>query len=112
MPDPGDIIGHAVRIRCGCVWLDLRCPNDATAEDGLCNWCAPFGARTDDQMRADPNVLLGSDGAVVGLGGAGQLHDAPLADRLAFVGPRACWYENSGRTIACPVENGDTDGER
>ena len=92
-----------LRIRCGCVWLGVRCPNEATAEDGLCDWCTHVGARTDEHLRENPSALIGPDGTFFGLGGAGQSHDAPLADLNQFR-PSACWYEDSGRTIAPPCE--------
>lgn len=90
-------------VRCGCVWCGQRCPNRATAEDGLCNWCAGYGARSEEQLRADPAAIVLPDGRFMGIGGGGQLHDQPLA--AATGAPTAaCWYENSGRSIAPPVE--------
>ena len=86
-------------LRCRCVWLDERCPNQATQEDGLCDWCAPHGTRSDEQLRANPKAIITPDGKFFGLGGAGELHDAPLADRLG-VSPKACWYPTSGRVLA------------
>lgn len=47
------------------------------------------------------------DGTYLGLGGGGQVHDAPLG-ALHPDRPSACWYENSGRTIAPPVPMEDT----
>jgi hypothetical protein len=102
MPDALPPIGTRVRVRCGCVWRGERCPNEATAEDGLCNWCAPHGARTDEQLRADPAALLSPDGELWGIGGAGQLHDAPLAEATG-ASTAACWYRDSERAIAPPV---------
>lgn len=99
-----------LRIRCGCVWCGERCPNEATAEDGLCNWCAPHGARTEAQLRAEPTALITPAGEFIGLGGAGQLHDAPLAEATGAA-KLACWYPDSGRTIAPPEPlTGGTDG--
>lgn len=97
-----------MKFRCGCVWLDVHCPNEATAEDGLCDWCAPHGARTEDELRQNPNALIAPDGTFLGLGGAGMGHDAPLA-RLHNSTPSACWYKDSGRTIAPPTPLGDPE---
>jgi hypothetical protein len=79
--------------QCRCVWRDEQCLNAATQEDGLCNWCAPAYARTEEQLRTDPKALIMPDGEYMGIGGAGQLHDGTY-DR-----PGACWYPDSGRTI-------------
>lgn len=89
-------------LRCACVWLDVRCENAATAEDGLCNWCASLDARTEEQLRVDPKAIFTPDGEFHGIGGAGQLHDSPLAQRVGEQ-PAACWYPNSGRTIVDPA---------
>ena len=86
--------------RCRCVWLDERCPNRATQEDGLCDWCAVPGARTDEQLRENPKALVTPDGELHGIGGAGELHDAPLADRLGYGPPKACWYDLDHRSLA------------
>lgn len=67
----------------------------------MCDWCAPHGARSEEQLRGNPSALIGPDGTYFGLGGSGQTHDAPLA-ALNETRPSACWYENSGRTIAPP----------
>lgn len=60
------------RLRCRCLWDGSRCPNDATEEDGMCDWCGerPFG-----------------------MGGGGQRHVN------ANVSPDACWIPGSGRTL-------------
>ncbi len=92
-----------LRVRCRCVWEGVRCLSDATQEDGLCDWCADFGARTVEQLRANPNACIGVDGEYMGLGGAGEFHDAPLvydADlRIPAGKTAACWYPNSGRRL-------------
>lgn len=91
------------RFRCVCVWIGERCSNIATQEDGFCDWCAPIGARTDEQLRANPKAIVSPlDGELFGIGGGGELHDAPLAER-AGVKPSACWYPDSGRNIAAPT---------
>ena len=76
-----------------CVWRGEQCPNEATAEDLLCNWCAPHEARTEGELRRDPKAIFGPDGDYFGIGGAGQLHDS----RPGALG--ACWYPNSDRTV-------------
>lgn len=86
-----------LRVQCRCVWLDERCPNDATQEDGLCDWC---GTRNAEQMRDNPNAVIGPEGEFLGLGGRGELHDAPLADRLGYGPPKACWYDQDNRRLA------------
>ena len=91
-----------VRIRCGCVWLGVHCGDEATAEDGLCDWCSPQGARTEEQLRQGTSALISSAGTFHGLGGRGQVHDVTLADLNEFR-PSACWYEESGRTIVPPT---------
>lgn len=82
-----------MRLQCACVWLDKRCPNDATQEDGLCDWC---GVRRDEDLRSNPKVLINPDGNVMGLGGAGEAHlDINHT-------PDACWMPNSGRQVVQP----------
>lgn len=82
-------------LRCHCVWLDERCPNPATQEDGLCDWC---GERRPDQLQSNPKALLDPlTGDFMALGGAGEAHVNPT------VSPDACWMPNSGRTIAPAV---------
>lgn len=83
----------ALTFTCRCTWRDIDCPNLATAEDGLCNWCASLGARTDAQIATDPKAVITPEGEVLGISGAGQVHDG-TSDR-----PGACWYSDSGRTI-------------
>lgn len=80
-----------LRIQCRCVWDSGRCSNDATKEDGLCNWC---GVRTAEDVKDDPNALWGPDGEFLGYGGARQPHVNP------WLTPDACWMSNSGRTLA------------
>lgn len=91
----------AVVIMCRCVWEGVRCQSPATQEDRLCDWCS--NARTEEQLRANPKACIGVDGAYLGLGGAGELHDAPLvrgADHNIPAGKTAaCWYSESGRTF-------------
>ena len=85
--------------QCRCLWLDERCTFTATQEDGLCDWCAGIGARTEEQLRANAAAIVDPrTGEYLGLGSNYAHHDAPLADRKASV-PKACWYENSGRTF-------------
>jgi hypothetical protein len=83
--------------QCRCIWRDERCPNAATQEDGLCDWCARGDARTPEQLAQNPKALIGPDGEYLGLGGAGELHDADDA-KPATTG--ACWYVDSDRTLA------------
>lgn len=90
-----------MRFRCRCLWEGVRCESDATQEDGLCDWCS--NSRTEEQLRTNPKALISLDGEYRGLGGAGEVHDAPLVYSLDFRIPpgktAACWYENSGRTL-------------
>lgn len=92
--------GSILRVQCRCIWIGERCPNDATQEDGLCDWCAAPGARSDEQILENPKALVTPDGELHGLGGGGELHDAPLADRLGYGPPKACWYDLDNRSLA------------
>lgn len=78
-------------LRCRCVWNDARCPNNATKEDGLCDWC---GTRRPEDLRDNPKAMFGPDGKYLGLGGGGELHVDPTQT------PDACWMSDSGRTLA------------
>lgn len=79
-------------MRCRCVWADVRCPNAATQEDGLCDWC---GIRRLEDLANNPNVLRHAvTGEVLGLGGGGEAHVDPTLT------PDACWMPDSGRTLA------------
>lgn len=86
--------------QCRCVWLGERCPNDATQEDGLCDWCAPLGARTTRQLMANPKACISPQGEYTGLGGAGELHDYPFAGLHPDAPATACWYANSERVLS------------
>lgn len=83
-------------LRCRCVW-GCRCPNDATQEDGLCDWCAPSvlgGSRCPDDLAKNPKAIFDIlTGQFLGLGGAGEAHVDPSRS------PDACWMPNSGRTL-------------
>lgn len=82
--------------RCRCVWAGKRCPNDASQEDGLCDWC---GDRTADQQERSPLAIRHPvTGEVLGLAGGSQAH----VDSTRR--PDACWMPDSGRTL------GGTDG--
>ncbi len=76
-----------VAFRCRCYWAERACPNLATQEDGLCDWCAPPGARTDEQLAANPKWADGT------LGGGGEAHVDPTRT------PDDCWMPGSGRTV-------------
>ena len=77
--------------RCGCVWLGERCPNEATQEDGMCDWC---GERRAEQLRDNPKAMFDPiTGEYLALGGAGELHVNPDAR------PDACWMPHSGRVV-------------
>ena len=83
-----------MRFRCRCVWRDAQCPNLATQEDGLCDWCAPSGARTDEQLASNPKAVFSAlTGEFLALGGNDELHDGTSEN------PGACWYPDSGRTL-------------
>lgn len=78
--------------RCRCVWAEARCPNDATQEDGLCDWC---GKRRVEDMRGNPNAMYDpTTGEYLGLGGRGETHVNPTRT------PDACWMPSSGRTLS------------
>lgn len=80
-----------MRLQCACVWLDERCPNDATQEDGLCDWC---GTRRMEDLRGNPNALIDPlTNEIHGLGGRGEAHVNPDAR------PDTCWMTNSGRQV-------------
>jgi hypothetical protein len=80
------------RFRCRCVWLDERCPNEATQEDGLCDWC---GVRRLEDLRSHPKAILDpATGDVAMLGGGGEAHVN------VHHTPDACWMLDSGRTLA------------
>jgi hypothetical protein len=74
-------------MKCACVWHDVRCPNDATQEDQLCDWC---GKRRPEDVRNNPKAMFSPDGEYLGLGGAGEAHT-----NTAYT-PDACWMPNSG----------------
>lgn len=83
-------------IQCRCRWAGVRCPNPATQEDGLCDWC---GTRSPEQLAANPAAMFHAvTGELLGLGGSGQAHIDSTRR------PDACWMPNSGRTL------GGTDG--
>ena len=85
-----------MRIRCGCQWAGTRCPNPATAEDGLCDWCAPPGARGVDDLSRSSAAIVSPTGELLGVGGGEEMH----VDTTRT--PDACWLPSSGRTIAGP----------
>lgn len=76
--------------RCRCLWADVHCPNEATQEDGLCDWC---GTRRVEDIAHHPNLLVAPDGEILGLGGAGQAHVDPSRT------PDACWMPGSGKVL-------------
>lgn len=84
----------------------MRCPNDATQEDGLCDWC---GTRRPEQMRDNPKAMWDADGTYLGLGGRGELHDFPLTQDANGRTPEgkaaACWYPFSGRVVQGQADN-------
>lgn len=78
-------------IQCRCLWEDERCPNPATQEDGLCDWCCPAFSRTMAQLSVSSNACFDAKtGEYVGLGGGGEGH--------VHIGsiPDACWMPDSG----------------
>lgn len=87
-------------MRCACVWLDERCPNSATQEDGLCDWC---GTRRMEDLRSNPNALIDPlTNEVTMLGGRGEAHVNPDAR------PDACWMPNSRRQVVrTPIASGE-----
>lgn len=88
-------------MRCHCIWADVRCPNDATQEDGLCDWC---GKRRPEDMRNNPKAMWDpTTGKFLGLGGAGEAHSD-----TRFT-PDACWMPNSGRVLAIPEMWGEVE---
>lgn len=87
-------------IRCRCIWADVRCPNAATQEDGLCDWC---GTRRVEDMRSNPNAMWSPlTGEYLGLGGAGEAHQAGIGPIPDSIRPTACWMPDSGRSILPP----------
>jgi hypothetical protein len=82
-------------MRCRCWWRGEQCANRMTQEDGLCNWCG--NGRTEEQLRKDPKVVIGEDGRIFGISGAGQMHDFRSDDPPGTAA--ACWYPDSGRVI-------------
>lgn len=80
-----------VDLRCRCVWRGERCENQATEEDGLCNWCCNT-TRSLHRLRQDPRAIIISD-TEVAIGGGGQLHDSRPGS------PGACWYPDSDREV-------------
>lgn len=82
---------------CRCLWADVHCPNRATQEDGLCDWC---GTRREDDLRANPNAMWSPiTGEYLGLGGASEAHQSgvgPIPDEHR---PTACWMPGSGREL-------------
>lgn len=105
-------INQVPGIPCRCHWnpygpttghTSERCHNNATQEDGLCDWCASDDARTEDQLRANPKALVMPDGEYAGIGGAGEFHDARYTDTVPpkpYKMPTACWYPDSDRVLA------------
>lgn len=79
-----------MRLRCRCIWNNERCNNDATQEDGLCDWC---GTRNVDQLVDNPKAMFGPDGEYLGLGGGGEQHVDPTQT------PDACWMPGSGAVL-------------
>lgn len=78
--------------QCRCVWADVRCPNEATQEDGLCDWC---GDRRPEDLHNSRNAMFDPlTGEFTGLGGGGEAHVDP--ERT----PDACWMPESGRVLA------------
>lgn len=93
MTVPSERDAHrASKFQCACVWNDERCPNDATQEDGLCDWC---GKRRPEDLRSNPKAIWDlTTGEFLALGGGGERHVNPTLQ------PDACWMDNSGRTFA------------
>jgi hypothetical protein len=78
-------------MRCRCVWAGIRCPNTATQEDGLCDWC---GERRPEQLHDNPRAIFSlRTGEFLVLGGGGEAHVDPS------MRPDACWMPFSGRTF-------------
>lgn len=78
-------------MRCRCHWDGEQCPNDATQEDGLCDWC---GTRRVEDLRDNPKAMFSPiSGEYLGLGGGGERHVNP------DLRPDACWMPNSERTL-------------
>lgn len=71
---------------CRCTWRGIDCPNEATAEDGLCNWCAPLLSRP---------VVLDHRFTSPHLGGRPSL----LNPGEHWTYGVSCWHVDSGRTI-------------
>jgi hypothetical protein len=84
--------GDCLTVRCRCVWVDARCPNPATQEDGLCDWC---GTRRPEQLRDNPNAIFDlTTGEYLALGGGPETHVDPNRS------PDACWMPGSGAVRA------------
>jgi hypothetical protein len=81
-------------LQCRCLWRGERCTNQATQEDGLCNWCGEN--RTEHSLRKDPAAHIGPDGTYFGLSGRGQTHDYDVNKPASTA---ACWYPNADRTV-------------
>ena len=112
-------------IRCRCVWSpteptvrftplgpdggiagpslpaspDLRCPNDAVTEEGLCAWCSRGCLESD--ARRDPHAIISPSGELMGIGGGvDQAHDGVWDERgVPVKRPPACWYPESDRWL-------------
>lgn len=85
-PDPA-----RAPFRCRCICQGERCADEATQEDGLCDWC---GERTYEQLQAHPNAMFGPEnserpGHFYGIGGAGLSHAS-----------YSCWDTRTERTLA------------
>lgn len=91
---PDDPAVTAAALRCRCVWRGERCENQATEEDGLCNWCCRT-QRSISRLRQDPRAIVLSD-TEVSIGGAGQTHDS---DANKPASTAACWYPDSDRVV-------------
>ena len=79
-------------MQCRCVWNDERCPNDATQEDQLCDWC---GTRRPEELRKNPKAIFDLAGEhFLGLSGGGEAHVDPART------PDACWMPGSGAVRA------------
>lgn len=89
--DEANLTRFIDRFQCVCVWNGERCPNAATQEDALCDWC---GTRRAEDLRDNPKAIFDPHtNEFLGLGGAGELHVDPTRT------PDACWMLNSGRDL-------------